>query len=144
LPVADAVQRPSGSSSCPSGRACGAGGGRGARPRRASRSRAASFEAAASTQRIAPPQRGQVSRSIHLILATQQPSRQIINGAIQANLPCRVALYLQNPIESNMIINQPGAERLTGSGDLLYKDFGNPVRLQAPYLPVGERATLLG
>jgi hypothetical protein len=81
---------------------------------------------------------------IHLILATQQPSRQTINGAIQANLPCRVALYLQSPIESNMIINQPGAERLTGMGDLLYKDFGNPVRLQGAYLPDAERAAVLG
>lgn len=80
---------------------------------------------------------------IHLILATQQPSRKIITGAIQANLPCRVALYLQNPIESNMIVNQAGAERLTGSGDLLYKDFGNPVRLQAPYLHGEERAKYL-
>jgi hypothetical protein len=80
---------------------------------------------------------------IHLILATQQPSRQTINGAIQANLPCRVALFLQNPIESRMILDQGGAERLTGAGDLLYKDFGNPVRLQAPYLPAEERTRLL-
>lgn len=79
---------------------------------------------------------------IHLMLATQQPSRQIINGAIQANLPCRVALYLQSPIESNMIINQSGAERLTGMGDLLYKDFGNPVRLQGAYLPAKERVEI--
>jgi DNA segregation ATPase FtsK/SpoIIIE-like protein len=79
---------------------------------------------------------------VHLVLATQQPSRQTINGSIQANLPCRVALYLQSPIESNMIINQPGAERLTGMGDLLYRDFGNPVRLQGAYLPAAERAGL--
>jgi hypothetical protein len=77
---------------------------------------------------------------VHLILATQQPSRATITGAIQSNLPCRVALYLQNSIESNMILSQAGAERLTGSGDLLYKDFGNPVRLQAPYLTPAERA----
>jgi DNA segregation ATPase FtsK/SpoIIIE-like protein len=80
---------------------------------------------------------------IHLILATQQPSRQTINGAISTNLPCRVALYLQNPIESRMISDQAGAERLTGAGDLLYKDFGNPVRLQAPYLPSEERTAVL-
>jgi len=80
---------------------------------------------------------------IHLILATQQPSRQIITGVINSNLPCRVALYLQSPIESNMILHQSGAERLTGSGDLLYKDFGNPVRLQAPYLSSDERSAIL-
>ncbi|HEY6724577.1 MAG TPA: FtsK/SpoIIIE domain-containing protein [Polyangiaceae bacterium] len=76
---------------------------------------------------------------VHLVLATQQPSRQTISGAIQTNLPCRVALLLGSHIESNMILGAPGAERLTGSGDLLYKDFGDPVRLQAPYLTDGER-----
>jgi DNA segregation ATPase FtsK/SpoIIIE, S-DNA-T family len=76
---------------------------------------------------------------IHLVLATQQPSRAIITGAIQANLPCRVALALGSTIESNMILGSSGAERLTGAGDLLYKDFGDPVRLQAPYLPDNER-----
>jgi DNA segregation ATPase FtsK/SpoIIIE, S-DNA-T family len=76
---------------------------------------------------------------IHLVLATQQPSRATISGAIQANLPCRVALALSSHIESNMILGVPGADRLTGSGDLLYKDFGDPVRLQAPYLTEEER-----
>jgi S-DNA-T family DNA segregation ATPase FtsK/SpoIIIE len=76
---------------------------------------------------------------IHLVLATQQPSRATITGAIQSNLPCRVALALTSPIESNMILGCSGAERLTGSGDLLYKDFGDPVRLQAPYLTEPER-----
>lgn len=76
---------------------------------------------------------------IHLVLATQQPSRATISGAIQSNLPCRVALALSSPIESNMILGTSGAERLTGSGDLLYKDFGDPVRLQAPYLTEDER-----
>lgn len=80
---------------------------------------------------------------IHLVLATQQPSRQIIHGAIQANLPCRVALTLKSHIESNMIINAPGAERLTGMGDLLYKDFGNPIRLQAPLLTAEDRTRWL-
>jgi S-DNA-T family DNA segregation ATPase FtsK/SpoIIIE len=80
---------------------------------------------------------------IHLVLATQQPSRKIINGNIQSNLPCRVALMLQSHIESTMILNTSGAERLTGSGDLLYRDFGDPIRLQAPYLPPAERARWL-
>lgn len=79
---------------------------------------------------------------IHLVLATQQPSRATISGAIQSNLPCRVALALSSPIESNMILGTSGAERLTGSGDLLYKDFGDPVRLQAPYLTEDERRRL--
>ncbi len=80
---------------------------------------------------------------VHLILATQQPSRATISGTIQTNLPCRVALTLTSPLESNMILGCAGAERLTLRGDLLYKDFGNPVRLQAPYLPEAERVGLL-
>lgn len=76
---------------------------------------------------------------IHLVLATQQPSRATVSGAIQSNLPCRVALTLTSHIESRMILGVAGAERLTGSGDLLYRDFGDPVRLQAPYLPEDER-----
>ena len=80
---------------------------------------------------------------IHLVLATQQPSRKIITGNIQSNLLCRVALMLQGHIESRMILNVPGAERLTGSGDLLYKDFGDPIRLQAPYLSPDERVQWL-
>lgn len=79
---------------------------------------------------------------IHLVLATQQPSRATVTGAIQANLPCRVALKLSSHIESTMILGVSGAERLTGAGDLLYKDFGEPVRLQAPYLREGERRSL--
>lgn len=79
---------------------------------------------------------------VHLVLATQQPSRATISGAIQTNLPCRVALTLTSAIESNMILGSPGAERLTLRGDLLYKDFGEPIRLQAPYLPEAERVAI--
>ncbi len=80
---------------------------------------------------------------IHLVLATQQPNRTTVSAAIQTNLPCRVALYLQNRIESRMMLDVSGAEHLTGSGDLLYKDFGDPIRLQAAYLPEPERRTRL-
>ena len=76
---------------------------------------------------------------IHLVLATQQPSRAVVSGAIQANLPCRVALKLTSHIESTMILGHAGAERLTGNGNLLYRDFGNAVRLQAPLLSEADR-----
>ncbi|AKT42904.1 FtsK/SpoIIIE domain-containing protein [Chondromyces crocatus] len=79
---------------------------------------------------------------IHLVIATQQPSRQVIQGALNANMPCRVGLMTQSAIESRMLLDVPGAERLTGYGDLLYKDVGDPVRLQAPYLSPEERARL--
>lgn len=81
---------------------------------------------------------------IHLILATQQPSRQVVQGALDANMPCRVGLMTQSAIESRMLLQTTGAERLTGNGDLLYKAVGDPVRLQAPYLTPDERGRLFG
>lgn len=81
---------------------------------------------------------------IHLVIATQQPSRQIIQGALDANMPCRVGLLTQSAIESRMLLQASGAERLTGFGDLLYKDIGEPIRLQAPYVTPEERAKLFG
>lgn len=81
---------------------------------------------------------------IHLVLATQQPSRQVIEGALDANIPCRVGLMTQSAIESRMLLQAPGAERLTGYGDLLYKDVGEPVRLQAPWVSPEERARIFG
>lgn len=81
---------------------------------------------------------------IHLVLATQQPSRQVIQGALDANIPCRVGLMTQSAIESRMLLQTAGAERLTGFGDLLYKDVGEPIRLQAPYVSPDERKRLFG
>ncbi|MFT3766759.1 MAG: FtsK/SpoIIIE domain-containing protein [Minicystis sp.] len=81
---------------------------------------------------------------IHLVIATQQPSRQVIQGALDANMPCRVGLMTQSAIESRMLLQTTGAERLTGFGDLLYKDIGDPVRLQAPYVSPADRARLFG
>ncbi|APR83040.1 Cell division protein FtsK [Minicystis rosea] len=79
---------------------------------------------------------------IHLVIATQQPSRQVIQGPLDANIPCRVGLMTQTAIESRMLLRTPGAERLTGFGDLLYKDLGDPIRLQAPYVSPEERARI--
>jgi DNA segregation ATPase FtsK/SpoIIIE-like protein len=85
---------------------------------------------------------------IHLILATQQPSRKTITGAIQTNLPGRVGLTMTSATESRMMFGEPGAENLLMKGDLLYKDIGQPKRYQAIYLgdhklhekpPVGNR-----
>lgn len=77
---------------------------------------------------------------VHLILATQQPSRKVIQGALDANLPCRVGLMTSKAEESRMLLGRSGAEHLTGAGDLLYKDVGDPIRLQAPYLSSSDRA----
>jgi hypothetical protein len=74
---------------------------------------------------------GQKARAagIHLILATQTPRRDIIGGAIKANLPTCVALRVASAIESR-IVEVPGAELLLGNGDLLFKSIGPPIRLQ--------------
>jgi hypothetical protein len=71
---------------------------------------------------------------IHLTLATQQPSRETIIGALDANIPARVGLKTNSHIESRMLLSTTGAENLLGHGDLLFKDIGDPVRLQGAYL----------
>lgn len=71
---------------------------------------------------------------IHMILATQRPSREVITGLIKANIPCRVCLSVMSRMESMVVLDQIGAEKLQGNGDLLYMDgLSNkePQRLQA-------------
>ncbi len=81
---------------------------------------------------------------IHLILATQQPSRETIKGALDSNIPARVGLRMQKPLESKMLLSEGGAEKLLGNGDLLFKDIGSPQRLQAPLLTADERDAIFG
>jgi DNA segregation ATPase FtsK/SpoIIIE, S-DNA-T family len=84
---------------------------------------------------------GQKARAagIHLVLAVQQPGREIVKGTLQATIPARVGLRVTSRIESHMLLNRAGAEDLLGNGDLLFKDIGEPVRLQGLYLPPEER-----
>jgi hypothetical protein len=82
------------------------------------------------------------SVGIHLIMATRQPSRQVIKGALDANIPARVGFKMKSAIDSNMLLNQKGAENLSGNGDLLFKDIGEPIRLQAPYIVSEQRIAL--
>ena len=79
---------------------------------------------------------------IHLIVATQRPSRDIVAGALKANMSCKVALKTQSAIESRLILEEAGAENLLGHGDLLFCDVGSPIRLQSPYLPEEDRADI--
>ncbi len=81
---------------------------------------------------------------IHLIMATQQPSRNVIGGTLVANLPCRVTLKTNSPIESRMVIMEGGAENLLGHGDLLFRDVGKPERLQGVLLTDEERHRWFG
>lgn len=76
---------------------------------------------------------------IHLIAATQRPSRDIVSGTLQANMTCRVAMKMQSAIESRLLLGQSGAEALLGHGDLLFQDIQDPVRLQAPLLSETSR-----
>jgi DNA segregation ATPase FtsK/SpoIIIE-like protein len=79
---------------------------------------------------------------IHLTLATQQPSRETIKGALDANIPARVGLKTNSYIESKMLLATTGAEHLLGHGDLLFKNIGDPVRLQGAYLSPEVREKL--
>lgn len=80
---------------------------------------------------------------IHLVLATQQPSRKIVAGALDANLMARVGLKMAREIESQMIVGEGTAASLLGRGDLLFRDLGDPVRLQSPYVTETELSALL-
>ncbi|MDP3726126.1 MAG: DNA translocase FtsK [bacterium] len=84
----------------------------------------------------------QMSRAvgIHLILSTQRPEVNIITGLIKANIPARIALQVSSQIDSRTILDIGGAEKLLGSGDMLYLsgDMSKPVRLQSAYIGESE------
>lgn len=81
---------------------------------------------------------------IHLILATQEPSRETVKGALDSNLPAKVGLKMGRHLESNMLLGEGGAEKLLGHGDLLFKDIGPSRRLQAPLLTAANRNSIFG
>ena len=81
---------------------------------------------------------------IHLILATQEASRDTIKGPLDSNIPARVGLKMGKRLESTMLLNEAGAEKLLGHGDLLFRNIGAPQRLQAPMLDEEERKLVFG
>ncbi|MEY2986126.1 MAG: hypothetical protein RJB24_355 [Candidatus Parcubacteria bacterium] len=77
---------------------------------------------------------------IHLILATQRPSTDVITGLIKANLPSRVSFQVASQIDSRTVLDMMGAEKLLGMGDMLFLggDLGKPQRIQGPFVPENE------
>lgn len=77
---------------------------------------------------------------IHLVIATQRPSVDVVTGLIKANIPSRVALLVSSGVDSRTIIDMNGAEKLLGNGDMLFYPSGyvKPVRLQGAFVSDGE------
>ncbi|KGQ27074.1 cell division protein FtsK, partial [Gallibacterium anatis] len=77
---------------------------------------------------------------IHLILATQRPSVDVITGLIKANIPSRIAFTVASKIDSRTILDQSGAEALLGKGDMLYSGQGDLIRVHGAYMTDDEVA----
>lgn len=82
---------------------------------------------------------------IHLVLATQRPSVNVITGLIKANIPSRIALSVSSAIDSRTIIDSAGAEKLLGNGDMLFapQDYPKPVRIQGAFVSDEERDSVV-
>ncbi|MBI2600654.1 DNA translocase FtsK [Candidatus Daviesbacteria bacterium] len=82
---------------------------------------------------------------IHLVVATQRPSVDVITGLIKANIPCRVAFNVSSMIDSRVILDGPGAEKLLGRGDMLFlpPDASKPMRVQGVYVQDAEINNLI-
>ncbi len=82
---------------------------------------------------------------IHLILATQRPSVDVVTGIIKANFPSRIAFKVRSKIDSRTILDMGGAERLLGQGDMLYlpSGFADPIRIHGSYVSTEETESLV-
>jgi S-DNA-T family DNA segregation ATPase FtsK/SpoIIIE len=82
---------------------------------------------------------------IHLIIATQRPSVDVVTGLIKANFPARIAFAVASSVDSRVVLDQPGAERLLGRGDMLFQapDSPAPVRMQGAFVSEMELTRLL-
>lgn len=82
---------------------------------------------------------------IHLVVATQRPSVDVITGLIKANIPCRIAFNVSSMIDSRVILDGPGAEKLLGRGDMLFMppDASKPMRIQGVFVQDNEINNLI-
>ncbi|HSJ10730.1 MAG TPA: DNA translocase FtsK 4TM domain-containing protein [Longimicrobiales bacterium] len=92
-------------------------------------------------------QLAQKSRAIgiHLVVATQRPSVNVITGLIKANFPCRIAFRVSSKVDSRTIIDQNGADALLGNGDMLFQPPGtsDPVRIQGAYISTEDTEQMM-
>ena len=79
---------------------------------------------------------------IHMIIATQRPTTNIITGTIKANFPARVAFRVSAMIDSRTILDRPGANQLIGRGDMLFLQGADPVRVQCAFIDTPEVAEI--
>ena len=102
----------------------------------------AQVEAEAASTRLAQMAR---ATGIHLVLATQRPSVDVITGLIKANIPTRLSFAVSSMIDSRVIIDGPGAEKLLGRGDMLYipPDQAKPTRIQGAFVSDKEIHALI-
>lgn len=82
---------------------------------------------------------------MHLIIATQRPSADVITGLMKANIPSRIAFAVSSGLESRIILDQQGAEKLVGNGDMLFSPIGTrkPVRIQGAFVSDEEREEVI-
>lgn len=82
---------------------------------------------------------------MHLVVATQRPSVDVVTGLIKANIPSRIALTVSNAVDSRTILDSGGAEKLLGNGDMLFAPVGTnkPVRVQGCYVSDGEISSVV-
>jgi len=92
-------------------------------------------EVEASIQRLTQKAR---AAGIHLLVATQRPTTDVVKGTIKANIPTRMAFRVAQITDSITILDSAGADQLLGRGDMLLKLVSRPIRLQGAYLKDSE------